>query len=318
MAAMAGGDARDGERPDPARILTRRDFAAALTRLRALGRLAVRDVAKAADVPDGTMGDYFAGRHLPPLRPERLPGILRACGVRDPAEIAGWLEALRRVRPRPGPRSEETRAPYLGLRSFQVEDAEWFFGRETLTAELVARVRERRAGVLAVTGPSGSGKSSLLRAGLIPALAGTATPLLVTPGTDPVGELAARLADLTGRTDVAEVRREPAVAATEDLVVVVDQFEEVFTDGCAEADRTAYLRALRAIAARPPAAVVIGLRADFYARALRHPELAEILQNSQVGVGPMSEAELRQAILSPARKAGAARGGGRGGRRSAD
>src|SRR3569833_1699042 len=256
MAAMAGGDARDGERPDPARIRTRRDFAAALTRLRELGRLTVRDVAKAADVPDGTMGDYFAGRHLPPLRPERLPGILRACGVRDPAEIAGWLEALRRVRPRPGPRSEETRAPYLGLRSFQVEDAEWFFGREPLPAELVARVRDRRA-------------------------------------------------DLTGRTDVAELRRLPAVAATEDLVVVVDQFEEVFTDGCAEADRTAYLRALRAIAARPPAAVVIGLRADFYARALRHPELAEILQNSQVVVGPMSEAELRQAILSPARKAGA-------------
>ena len=305
MAAMAEGDARDGDRPDPARILTRRDFAVALTRLRELGRLTVRDVAKAADVPHGSMGDYFAGRHLPPLRPERLPAILRACGVRDPAEIAGWLEALRRVRPRPGPRSEETRAPYLGLRSFQVEDAEWFFGRETLTAVLVARVREHRAGVLAVTGPSGSGKSSLLRAGLIPALTGTATPLLVTPGTDPVGELATRLAGLTGRTDIAEVRREPALAATEDLVVVVDQFEEVFTGGCAEADRIAYLRALQAIAARPPAAVVIGLRADFYARALRHPELAEILQNAQVVVGPMSETELRQAILSPAHKAGA-------------
>jgi WD40 repeat protein/transcriptional regulator with XRE-family HTH domain len=309
MAAMDGRPSRGDQRPDPARILTRRDFAVALTRVRDLSGLTVRDVAKAAGVPHGTMGDYYAGRHLPPLRADRLPGILRVCGVSDPEEIAGWLEALRRVRPRPGPRSEEIRAPYRGLASFQVEDAEWFFGREALTAALVARVRERREGVLAVTGPSGSGKSSLLRAGLIPALAETATPLLVTPGADPIGELAARLADLAGHAvdAVAEIRREPARAAelaTERLVVVVDQFEEVFTDGCSESERTAYLRALQAIAARPPAAIVIGLRADFYARALRHRELADILQTAQIVVGPMSETELRRAILSPASKAG--------------
>src|SRR4051812_9903611 len=309
MAAGGGRPARGDDLPDPARILTRREFAVALTRVREMSGLTVRDVARAADVRSGTLGDYYAGRHLPPLRDDRLPAILRACGVSDPEQIAGWLEALRRVRPRPGPRSEETRAPYLGLASFQTSDAEWFFGREALTATLTDRVLERRAGVLAVIGPSGSGKSSLLRAGLIPALAGEATPLLVTPGTDPVGELAARLADLAGTTDevAAEVRREPARAAdlaTGRLVVVVDQFEEVFTGGCSESDRTAYLRALQAIAARPPAAVVIGLRADFYARALRHRELADIVQTSQVVVGPMSEAELRQAILAPAHKAG--------------
>ncbi|MDN3353807.1 helix-turn-helix domain-containing protein [Actinomadura sp. DC4] len=294
--------------PDPARILTRRDFAVALTRVREMSGLTVREVAKAADVPASSLGDYYVGRHLPPLRADRLPAILRACGLDDSREIEGWLEALRRVRPRPGPRSQESRAPYLGLASFQVEDAEWFFGREALTSALVARVLERREGVLAVTGPSGSGKSSLLRAGLIPALAATATPLLVTPGADPVGELAHRLAGLAGRSDeiVAEIRGAPERAAelvTEPLVVIADQFEEVFTGGCTEAARTAYLRALRAIGARPSAAVVIGLRADFYARALRHRELAEILQTSQIVVGPMSETELRRAITAPAHKA---------------
>src|SRR3569833_1038278 len=180
--------------PDPARILTRQDFADALTRLRDLSGLTVRDLAKAVDMRSATLGGYLSGRYLPPLRPDRLPAILRACGVHDPDVIAHWMEALRRVRPRPGPRAEEARAPYRGLESFREEDAEWFFGREALTATLLERVLERREGVLAVTGPSGSGKSSLLRAGLIPALAGTATLLPLTPGADPVGAHAARRA----------------------------------------------------------------------------------------------------------------------------
>jgi WD40 repeat protein/transcriptional regulator with XRE-family HTH domain len=318
---MSGEPRYGAEPPDPAGIVTRRDFASALTRLRELAGLTVRDVAKAAGLPDATMGGYFAGRHLPPLKPARLPGILRACGVTDSESIARWGEALRRVRRSPGRRTAETRAPYLGLASFQPEDADWFFGREALTATLVERVLDGRAadGILAVTGPSGSGKSSLLRAGLIPALPGPS--LLLTPGADPLGELAARLADLAGRTDdvVDGVRGDPARAAAlaeqalsasttgkagnRRLVVIVDQFEEVFTDGCTDAERTAFLTALQAIA-RAPAIVVIGLRADFYARALRHRELAGILQTAQVVVGPMSETELRRAIVAPAQKAG--------------
>ncbi|TQL99099.1 WD40 repeat protein [Actinoallomurus bryophytorum] len=317
---MTGEPRYGAEPPDPSRIVTRRDFAGELTRLRELAGLTVRDVAKATGLPVGTMGDYFAGRHLPPLRPARLPGILRACGVTDSESVARWSEALRRVRRSPGRRTAETRAPYLGLASFQPEDAEWFFGRDALTATLVARVLEGRAadGILAVTGPSGSGKSSLLRAGLIPALHGPS--LLLTPGADPLGELAARLADLAGRTDevVDGVRGDPARAADlaeqavsasatgeagGRLVVIVDQFEEVFTDGCTDTERVAFLTALQAVA-RTSALVVIGLRADFYARALRHRELARILQTAQVVVGPMSETELRRAIVGPAQKAG--------------
>jgi WD40 repeat protein/transcriptional regulator with XRE-family HTH domain len=307
--------------PDPKDIATRRDFAEALTRLRDLARLTVRDVARRTGLPDASVGDYFSGRHLPPLKPARLPAVLRACGVTEQEAIADWLEALRRVRPTPGRRPAEARAPYRGLASFEPEDAEWFFGREQLTRALVDRLLERREteDVIAVIGPSGSGKSSLLRAGLIPALSGDDPPwpsLLLRPGVDPVGELAGRLAGLAGRTDeaVAEMRKDPAYAAVlvrealsdsagGRLVVVVDQFEEVFTDGGAGSERTAFLDALKAIAGSS-GLVVIGLRADFYARALRDGDLARILQTSQVVVGPMSEPELRQAIVAPARKAG--------------
>jgi WD40 repeat protein/transcriptional regulator with XRE-family HTH domain len=314
-----GGEGRLGGHPaDPARIVTRRDFADELTRLRELAGLSVREVARAAGLPDSTMGDYFAGRHLPPLKPAGLAAILRACGVTDPESVARWNEALHRVRRSPGRRSAETRAPYLGLASFQPEDAEWFFGRETLTAALTARVLGRRdEGILAVTGPSGSGKSSLLRAGLIPALPGPS--LLLTPGADPIGELAARLATLAGEPDDVRdgVRADPSRAAVlaaraapagepgsdRRLVIVVDQFEEVFTGGCTDTERTAFFSALQAVA-RSGAVVVVGLRADFYARALRHRELARILQTSQLVVEPMSETELRTAIVAPAQKAG--------------
>src|SRR3954462_783900 len=104
MAAGGGRPARGDDLPDPARILTRREFAVALTRVRELSGLTVRDAARAADVRCGTLGAYYAGRPRPPLRDDRLPATLRACGVCDPEQIAGWLGALCRVRPRPGPR----------------------------------------------------------------------------------------------------------------------------------------------------------------------------------------------------------------------
>jgi transcriptional regulator with XRE-family HTH domain len=104
--------ARD-DLPDPARIITRRDFADELTRLRERAGLTVRDVARAAGLPDGSTGDYFAGRHLPPLKPARLPAMLRACGVTGEEAVEEWLRALRRVRHSPGRRSAGARAPYL-------------------------------------------------------------------------------------------------------------------------------------------------------------------------------------------------------------
>ena len=291
----------------PDRISTREEFAAALTLLRERAGLTVRDVARKVDVPSATIGGYFAGRHVPPLKPpDQLARILSACGVDDAAEVGKWLDALGRVRRQPGRRPAGAPAPYRGLKSFQPEDAEWFYGRRRLTDVLLENLRGcyQRGGLLAVAGPSGSGKSSLLRAGLIPKLragalgipgAGEWPLVLMTPGATPARELSGRLAAVA---DDAPGQR---------VVIVVDQFEEIFTSCDGENERVAFIRALRAAAdheRESAALVVIGFRADFYPHALQYPELVSALQSRQVLVGPMTEEELRSAITGPARQAG--------------
>jgi transcriptional regulator with XRE-family HTH domain len=282
---------RDGL-ADPDRISTRQEFAAALTVVRERAGLTVRDVARKVGVPPATIGGYFAGRHVPPLKPpDQLARILSVCGVDDVAQISKWLAALSRIRRAPGRRPAGAPVPYLGLKTFQPEDAEWFYGRRRLTDVLLENLRDcyQRGGLLAVVGPSGAGKSSLLRAGLIPELrsgalgvpgSGDWPLILLTPGGRPFRDLAERL---TAVTDDATNQR---------VVIVVDQFEEVFTSCQDESERLAFIRALSAAdgSGRPPAAlVVIGFRADFYPHALRYPELVSALQDHQVLVGPMTE-----------------------------
>ncbi|MFC6083828.1 caspase, EACC1-associated type [Sphaerisporangium aureirubrum] len=214
-------------------------------------------------------------------------------------------------------------SPYRGLAAFGPQDAGYFFGREDLTRLLVARVADRltRPGPLVITGPSGSGKSSLLCAGLLPALlhdSGTEAVLL-TPGPDPLGTLAGRFAPLDGR-DPAELRRrlgaDPSVlrgllargAPDRRPVLIADRFEELFTACPDEELRRLFVRALHAACAapagEPPAAVVvIGVRADFFGHCAAHPELVPALEHAFV-TRPMSTAELRRTIEGPAEKAG--------------
>ena len=315
------------ELPDPGRITSQQDFGRELTLARLRAGLTVRQVAKASGIPASTAGDYFAARHLPPVgQPGLLGQILATCGITGEAEVDRWLEALNRIRRAPGRRPVRGQAPYRGLASFQPEDAAWFFGREELALHLV-----RLAGgigapglPLAVVGPSGSGKSSLLRAGLVPRLrAGSpARPdgrpvALITPGDSPLAALASALAPLT-RPDQAGPE-EPALAAQalreapgryaelidrgeDSPAIIVDQFEETFTAASGEAERQAFITALAALSGTT--LVVLGLRADFYGHALRYPELARSLQDRQIVVGPMSAGQLRRAIAEPARKAG--------------
>src|SRR5690606_15943410 len=234
---------------DPSRITTRDEFRDALTTLRESAGLTVREAARAARLPGSTAGGYFSGRHLPPLSPPHiLADLLAACGVTGEETVAQWRRALARVRRTPGPRRADAPVPYRGLASFQPEDAEWFHGRESLTALVLARLAEQAAaggGIVAVVGASGSGKSSLLRAGVIPALRDGAVPgvasrpvHLMTPGHEPLAQLQALLDGDSGQPG------HPG-----GLVVVVDQLEELFAPSVSHEEREAFVARLATLAA---------------------------------------------------------------------
>jgi WD40 repeat protein/serine/threonine protein kinase len=198
--------------------------------------------------------------------------------------------------------------PFKGLASFEPVDADYFFGRERLVAELVARLVS--AGFLGIVGPSGSGKSSVLRAGLLPALAEGVLPgsegwrrLLLRPGERPLEEL--RRVLVSGAKDpLAEAL--DSLPANARLLIAVDQLEELFTACDSDAERAAFADTLGRVAADPEgrAVVVVALRADFYGRFAAYPGLAELLGANHVLVGPMQPSELRRAVELPAGRVG--------------
>ena len=249
--------------------------------------------------------------------------------------------------------------PYLGLVPFQERDARFFYGREELVAQLVQRLvaRLEGTGMLLVAGESGAGKSSLLRAGLMPRLAaGALEPgsqrwprRMIRPTGSPLRELAIHLAEVAGADPVSVYRSllaapgeapmlveqavrtaashvadsesgspaDTAAPAPHRLVLVIDQFEELFTAGGDAEDgrmeREAFIAALHAAATvpagphkRPPALVVAAVRADFVGRLIAYPPLKAALETGLFTVGPMSEAELRLAVTGPAAEAGLA------------
>src|SRR5690348_17356034 len=107
------------ELPDPGRITSQQDFGRELTLARRRAGLTIREVARASGLPASTVGDYFAGRHLPPARQhELLTRVLGACGITDAAQADRWREAVNRIRRTPGRRPARGPAPYLGLASF--------------------------------------------------------------------------------------------------------------------------------------------------------------------------------------------------------
>lgn len=270
---------------DPDRVATRKDFKRELTALRVAAGKSIRGLSEETGVPSGTLGGWFGGGNVPGLhQKDTFADLLRASGVRDVREVGRWQDALARVQVAPGPRKVDAPVPYRGLECFRAEDAPWFFGREQTVAEL--RERVAGGGLTAVVGPSGSGKSSILRAGLIAALAADGrNAVLMTPGEHPNRRLAEALTQGTDSLDV----------------LLVDQFEEMFTVCADEEERRLFVAALAALGPLP---VVLGLRADFYGEALRIPELAGVFRDGQVVIGPMLPADLRRAITEPARLAG--------------
>ncbi len=247
------------------------DFARALDELRRASGKSYRELSKECRLPQSTISTWCKGRHLPQLSMRAdLGRLLAVLGVDDKVLVT-WFDGLARARQRIR-RSTPVPNPYMGLRAFQPEDARMFFGREELTGDLISA---RREGHVVVVGPSGSGKSSLLRAGLIPALSATR---VITPAA----------------TSVRAVRDLPS-----GVVLVVDQFEELFT-AYQEADRLTFVDALLDRQDN----IVIGLRADFYAHALRVPRLVELLRQRQLLIGPLTEPQLRAAVVGPAEAAG--------------
>jgi WD40 repeat protein/DNA-binding SARP family transcriptional activator len=202
------------------------------------------------------------------------------------------LQAARARAERVAGRQAPVACPFRGLASFEVGDAEYFFGRERLVAELIARAVG--APLLGVVGPSGSGKSSVVKAGLLPALASG-----VLPGSDEWGQVVIRPGEHP-RRELRSAGVDPGRG--ERVVLVVDQFEEVFTAGCDEGERAAFIDAL--VRTARAGIVVLAVRADFYGRCASYPALSRLLEANHVLVGPMHRDELRRVIELPAQRVG--------------
>ncbi|HEX9043063.1 MAG TPA: helix-turn-helix domain-containing protein, partial [Trebonia sp.] len=336
-------------------------FAGLLRQLRAEAKLTQEELAAAAGVSPRSVSNLERGINrtahkdtavllagaLGLTGPAAELFVAAARGTVPPAQV---LAAADSARPRPGAAAG---SPYRGLAAFGEQDAGWFFGREAAAAALLDRMSRllAGAGLLVVSGASGAGKSSLLRAGVLPRIRAdglAAAPgaacwpcVLFTPTRAPLDELALRVAPLAG-ADAAAVRRGlaadpggfaltarqaalagppgpaegPEGAAQRDrlrpgrLLLVVDQFEELFTQCAEEGERQAFITALHAAATAghgpdqaPAALIVLGMRADFEARSAGYPQLAGPVQDRYL-VTVMTERQLRMAITEPAKKAG--------------
>jgi len=321
-ATMVVGLVRDPDtRPELAALLARADGAGdGHGRLRPLEPESLREIARfyvgedVLEVPLESIARASAG--VPGRVHELMSEWAEQEATRRLSAAAEWLAARRRERSADlefannviglklgriyggdGPAAERGfgKSPYKGLSPFQEDDAALFFGRERLVGELAARTVS--AGLLAVVGASGSGKSSAIAAGLLPSLRAGLLPgserwrsAVMRPGQHPLSELEAlrSAADGDGR-----------------LVLLVDQFEEVFTACRDEEERARFVERLVSIAGDAESAVVvIGVRGDYYGHCGMYPELATLVAANQVLVGPMSADELRRAIELPARRAG--------------
>jgi len=222
----------------------------------------------------------------------------------------------------------EPENPYKGLRAFQEADAHDFFGRKTLVDRLLKRLSEpdENARFLAVVGPSGSGKSSAVKAGLIPMVRhggaqGSQDWFIaqMTPGAQPIVELEAALLRVAvnppptlldelraSERGLVEVVGRLLPVEDGELLLVIDQFEEIFTLTSSESERTHFLNSLLAATTDPTSRfrLVITLRADFYDRPLLYPEFGDLMRRRTEIVLPLTSVEIEQAILGPAERIG--------------
>jgi WD40 repeat protein len=253
------------------------------------------------------------------------PWVDLRSGAGDALAATDLVRALRGADVPAGLPAADGVSPYRGLEAFREEDAGLYFGREQDVARVLERLRTSR--FVAIVGPSGSGKSSLAQAGVLPALrrdalaAGDAPRVLeLVPGARPLAALAAQLGHLPGAgapspadlaaderaLDLAVARALDGRPAEERVLILVDQLEEAFTLCADDGERAAFLGNLVYAATIPGgrAVVVITMRADFYHRLAEHPELRNLVAAQQVLLGPLDARNLRRAIEEPAHRCG--------------
>ncbi|MEV5986254.1 AAA family ATPase [Streptomyces sp. NPDC052051] len=298
---------------------------------REAGSPTYRELARRTHYSAATLSAAAGGRVLPTLAVTL--GYVRGCEGDTVLWKKRWQAVaaeLARDEAAQAALERQEAPPYAGLAAFRTEDAERFFGRERLVAELARRLTGAR--LVTVVGASGAGKSSLLRAGLVPRRR-TDYPghpvVLLSPGPHPLEHCVALLGRVDAGAEGGPSERDTAsegeppvdpaaaldravrrlLAASPDaaeLLLVVDQFEEVFTLCRDDTERSRFIDALLtvALAADSRCRIVVGVRADFYAHCAAHPGLAAVMAEAQVVVGPMTSDELRRAVTRPATQAG--------------
>jgi hypothetical protein len=283
-------------------------------------------------------------RQALPSVPDELAAIVDGCLRKPKDQRIGSARALLEVLEPllPGRELRRLRAdesPYAGLGAFQESDADKFFGRTSEVGAAIARLRD--APLLGVVGPSVVGKSSFVRAGIVPALKASGeswSTLVVRPGRDPIAALAHALTSLIDDAETTSITSVTAITVSAELsqqqtmakylstepgylgamlrsrarsrgrriLVFVDQFEELYTQTQDPGARAAFIASLAAVAddATSPLRVVLSIRSDFLDRVVEHAMFVHELTRGLFFLAPPDRAGLRDALLQPAEMAG--------------
>ena len=250
---------------------------------------------------------------------QNLPRLIGTLNGRNTTETVEPVEPITNEEANSEPVSNP-RNPYKGLQAFRAEDRNDFFGREVLVEELVTFVDEKMqlARILAVLGASGSGKSSVMMAGLLPKLQEAHPDWLfldpMVPGTHPLEKLTITLARQFKNKSQAAIREDLLDRSTRGLhrvacelsdkpiVFYIDQFEELFTLVDTEADRRHFIDLLTTAVTEPDGVLILflSMRADFYDRPLQYNAFGKLIESQHVGITPMTLADLYDVVQKPA------------------